>query len=772
MIILASSAPTQADDLDLAPGKSTHKMSELWGRYEGRPVVLATFEDKALIFFPKSSFLPSKVALLDIETGEDLWGNVENDIKTFALDIAYIDSNRYLFDVSHDIIIFRPRTDSLVCFETNSGKKLWERRSGDHTFLPRFIDGDVAYENILNFHQYDDREFILISYNVVTGEILSELKLTDSELPKYSAFSGYVYGKIGNSLVMWDSENVELFDPVKKTFKHLINTELITYDTSLCVFGNIVVVDKNYFNPGYLYTKVVAVNADTGKEIWSNITCGEIFKLGNYVVMKRKTNDICELLFIEPQTGQIIQKFYDKSVDFINRNMESGILKVYYEYKVNRYKKRYVIRAFDKKMKELFCLDSDLSTVSTDGSFNYSSILDENHILLNSSKMTDGKKIDGFVCMKLFESDKAAAKLDQQSNVKDAVLLHSWQNLSVLAGVDENKAITNISCIDASTGEYYWTSAQSQLSDMLTGKKLDEVKLSCYENWICFYKFENGARSAMAGFNIQTGKQDWENKKLKDFELPCLEKEIRGYVAFTKEILPKEQRVYTISLDDGRFARQAKFDGQKASFEVLTGNDQRMIVFDGTLAMYHFRTGYQAWRLKTPITDIIRLRQSFICVDVFVRPGSDDAKTLAITGCDLYSGKTKWTIEADPLFANADNLVLATTGFETKADKTLLVIDANDGKSLKTTKFDNKTFEGFKVKQMFKVGDDYLVLAFKPGFGSRITSFDNNLTQKGLWDFEGKEIVKASQWFGCISVTFVDSSTNHLETVAYRLNYQ
>lgn len=165
------------------------------------------------------------------------------------------------------------------------------------------------------------------------------------------------------------------------------------------------------------------------------------------------------------------------------------------------------------------------------------------------------------------------------------------------------------------------------------------------------------------------------------------------------------------------------------------------------------------------------MKQSFIYGDVFVRPGSDDGKTLAITGCDLYTGKTKWSIQADSVFSNSDNLVLATTGFETKSDKTFIVVDAKDGKMLKTAKLDSNEYEGFKIIQMFKVADDYLVLVYKPGFGSWIISFDDGLNQTGQWDFEGKEIVKSSQWLGCITLTLVDPKSNQSETVSYRLNY-
>ncbi|MBP7733608.1 MAG: PQQ-like beta-propeller repeat protein [Caldisericia bacterium] len=766
--VLMSATPLIAEDGIIKA--STHKSSLVWGRYDGWSVVLGTLDGKALIL-SRQGLSSSKAMLLDIETGNDLWEIAENNLKTFASGIiSYIDSSEYLFDVSHGIVIFRLRTDSLVCFEINSGKKLWERKSGDYMFLPKFIDEDVAYEIVLNKGNQKDYQFL--TYNVLTGETISQIVVSETDIPRNIYFHGFVYGKIKNWLVLWDEDHVVLFDPAKIEFKHLITTDLISYDDTLCVFDNIIVVNKNYFNPGYLYTKIVAVNADTGKELWNYIICGLTYKIGKYVVLKRKVNDVCELVFVDPENGKIMHKFYDKSVDYIWYTVESGLLKVYYEYKVNKHKNRYVMRAFDDQLREVFRYNSDMSMLVTDKRFNFSRILDENHLLFQTSKIASGKKVDGIVCMKLIESGKTTAKLDQLSSTNSTILLHSWQNLSILANMDEKKTILSINCIDALTGQSYWSNSQNKLSQILEGKKFDALKLSCYEKWICFYKFENGTRSAMACLNIETGKQEWENKKLKDFELPYVIKGVRGYNAFTKEIPPKEQRIYLMSLDDGKFTRYAKLDRQKESFEVLTGNDQRMIVFDGTLAMYHFRTGYQAWRLKTDVSDMEKLKQSFIYGDYFVRPGSDNGKTLAITGCDLYSGKTKWSIQADSVFANSDNLVLATTGFETKADKTFIVVDVNDGKTIKSTKFDNKAFEGFKVKQMYRIGDDYLVLAFKPGFGSRIISFDDGLNQTGLWNFEGKEIVKANQWLGCISVMFANSGTNQIETVSYRLNYQ
>jgi outer membrane protein assembly factor BamB len=767
LVLSVSMAPIYAGDL--APAKSTHKLSVLWERYDDWSVVLGTFKGKVLVV-TKQSLYQKKAMFLDIETGIDLWENVENDFKTFVSSISYIGLDRVLFDVSNGILITNPGENNLVCYKIESGKKLWERKSGDYMFLPKFIDGDVAYENTLKYYQYDNREYIFTSYNVVTGKIISELKLTDSDLPKYFAINGYVYGKIGNYFVLWDYDHVVLFDPAKKEFKHLITTDLIPYDDTLCVFGNIIVVNKNYFDPGNYHTKVVAVNADTGKEIWSHISCGITHKLGKYAVFKRKVNDVCELVFVEPGTGKIMQKFSDKSVDYIWRTLESGLLVVSYEYKLNKHKSRYVIRAFDDQLKEVFCCDSDMSMLSTNKSFNFSTILDQNHILLKTSKISDGKKTDGFICAKFVESGKAAAKLDQLSNVNNTVLLYCWQNLSVLANIDENKTITSISCIDALTGQNYWSDNQNKLSQVFTGKKPDELKLSCHEKWICFYKFENGARSAMACFNIETGKLEWENKKLKDFVLPVYTKNSKPSLVFTKMIAPDEPRIFTMSLNDGSFAKFAKLDGQKKPFEIVAGTDQRTIVFDGTLAMHHFRTGYQAWRLKTVIMEMDKLKQSFIYGNIFVRPGTDDGKTLAITGCDLYMGKTKWFIQADSIFGNTDNLVLATTGFETKSDKTFIVIDINDGKTLKTAKLDSKEFESFKIKQMFRIADDYLVLAFKPGFGSRIISFDDGLNQTGQWDFEGKEIVKSSQWLGCISLTFVDPKSNQSETISYRLN--
>lgn len=766
LIVMFTVSPTNPALTEEKPEDKKYAINMLWEKAGASRKVLAVFDGKAIVLCEDANRKMS-VELLSTETGEDLWINQENDLKNdiaqsdkhyYSSDVKYFESQKLLF------IKFDFRNTDLACYKVDSGELLWKWNNDKVLQVPGVIDGNIAYTLRFIFEGYSCSGY-LITLDISTGEVAQ----ISSQIEHMNGIAK-IFGKFKDKIFIQQEGFIYVYNLETQKFYTLMENDEIYFQASDFVLYKDKIIAHQYFYEDEKCTnsKILAIDINTENVVW-NYKGFNVFTIsGDVLVFRSYTgcrDDIKKsITFVNLDSGKLIKVFSDYDMDGPSIISNDKYVAIYYS--IN---KKIRIQIFDHEARLLLTTDLMSMQVSMFGIEEFVSSSSKGNLLIIPAKMyVNGKYENNMFCFEIVENPTSIVMKPSLTLDGYSCVYSDWR-FQMCAKFDDDGKISDLSMIDASSNADLWMDGSSDLKKQLLGAPKSSLQISIFNNMVYSHVYADGKRASMACHDFVTGKLKWKSALLKDLRLPAA---TFGGDIFLTSFDENELRLFRIEGNTGKILNKYKLTGQKMPFTVYALTDQRAIIFDGAFAMYHYKTGYNAWRDKTSYSKEMDLRDSFLGEQVFVTvadANDKDCQTM-IVGKNLYSGKQIWTVKSDPVMTVWQKQFYSIAGFSCKASPEIRLINSIDGTIAKFGKINPESIKGFSFAKLVPV-DSRLALFLQNGENTRLLFFDELLAQIGMWDFVGKRFEDCNSRLGTLFLTFKDAKTNTPEFRSIKIHY-
>ncbi len=732
---IALRADDETDDQPLVASflweKSDHKWNII-GAFDGKILILTRIDDG------KSAF-----ELVDVETGENLWDGEKNDLKDLgnSWDSYFLHDWGLLKDLK--LAFFRYgeyENEKLYCFDAQNGELKWSSLEGQEWNIPIVHEDKTGY----SFSTIVPGTYKLTAFNLTTGEIVSENELDESALGEHFSGYPYLFGKIKDNYYIYTVEHIYRLNLAKLKLIRLVDYESYYPDKRMFIqYGDQILYvkfgqnNKNDCVP----SRIVSLD-ENGKEKWSQPISGYPVISGDFLFAKY--DNLCGdqknsfLSAIDMSSGKLINRMpgvFDYDVKLVASDDYVGIV----SFESGRGS---TIDIFDRTLTKLGSIFVESMQLS---SGDYSALVDYDN---NSKIMFVGEHAlfdsGSLICYMLTKKSEARLELNPAVTEQNVRVVCTYNNNILQVYMNNEGLISDVKLIDLRDGKSVWID-DPPLRQLFIGGRIEEISITTIDKQLFAHIYSNGKRLSMACFDIESGKRLWDSSLLKDLKLPT--KFYREYF-YSSSINDKELRFFEVYLSTGKIKNRFKLTGQKLNYDIVSMNyGQMAVINDGLLSMYHFRTGYNAWRSKDKPAEDFDLATSVVFGDVFMTAtGSNDKNCPSkLVGSNFYDNIPIWSLDCDPDIKVKYGHVFVTSGFSCskKDNPQLLQIDPQTGEIMKSNGIDYQPTKETKVT-IIPVNYKIAVFIEEPGKTLWLQYFDEDLQQLGKWEFKGKNLLNSN----------------------------